>query len=35
MKELRPQLKPKSAVVLKVTGVYSIRPGADTGKKIL
>jgi len=35
MKELRPQLKPKSAVVLKVTGVFSIKPGADAGKKIL
>lgn len=35
MKELRPQLKPKSAVVLKVTGVFNIRPGADAGKKIL
>jgi len=35
MKEIRPQLKPKSAVVLKVTGVFSIKPGADAGKKIL
>lgn len=35
MKELRPQLKPKSAVVLKVTEVFSIKPGADAGKKIL
>lgn len=35
MKELRPQLKPKSAVVLKVTDVFSIKPGADAGKKIL
>jgi len=35
IKELRPQLKPKSAVVLKVTEVFSIKPGADAGKKIL
>ena len=35
MKELRPQLKPKSAVVLKVMDVFSIKPGADAGKKIL
>lgn len=35
MKELRPQLKPKSAVVFTVTEVFSIKPGADAGKKIL
>jgi uncharacterized protein len=35
MKELRPTLKPKSAMILKITDVYSIRPGADAGKKIL
>jgi uncharacterized protein len=35
MKEVRPNLKPKSAVVLKITDVYSVKPGADAGKKIL
>jgi predicted pyridoxine 5'-phosphate oxidase superfamily flavin-nucleotide-binding protein len=35
MKEIRPQLKPKSAVILKISEVFSIKPGADAGKKIL
>ncbi|MFA5332481.1 MAG: pyridoxamine 5'-phosphate oxidase family protein [Methanoregula sp.] len=35
MKELRPNLVPKAAVLMKVTGVYSVKPGADAGKKIL
>lgn len=35
MKDLRPNLKPKSAVVLAVTEVFSIKPGPDAGKKIL
>jgi len=35
MKELRPSLKPKGAVVMKITGVYSVVPGAEPGKKIL
>jgi uncharacterized protein len=35
MKELRPNLTPKGAVVLKISDVYSIKPGADAGKKIL
>ena len=35
MKELRPTLAPKSAVVLKISEVFSIKPGADAGKKIL
>jgi len=35
MKELRPQLKPKTAVLLKVTDVYDVKPGPDAGKKIL
>ncbi len=35
MKELRPNLKPKSAIVLKVTDVFSVKPGAEAGKKIL
>jgi uncharacterized protein len=35
MKEVRPQLKPKSAVIMKITEVFNIKPGADAGKKIL
>jgi uncharacterized protein len=35
MKEFRPNLVPKSAVVMKVAEVYHVKPGADAGKKIL
>ncbi len=35
MKELRPTLKPKGAVVLKITDVFTVIPGAEPGKKIL
>jgi predicted pyridoxine 5'-phosphate oxidase superfamily flavin-nucleotide-binding protein len=35
MKELRPNLKPKGAVVMKITDVYAIKPGTEPGKKIL
>jgi predicted pyridoxine 5'-phosphate oxidase superfamily flavin-nucleotide-binding protein len=35
MKEIRPNLTPKSAIIMKVTEVYSIKPGADAGKRIL
>jgi len=35
MKEVRPHLAPKSAVVMKITEVYHVKPGADAGKKIL
>jgi uncharacterized protein len=35
MKELRPNLKPKGAVVLKITDVYAVVPGTEAGKKIL
>ena len=35
IKELRPNLKPKTAVVLTITDVFTIKPGADAGKKIL
>jgi hypothetical protein len=35
MKELRPHLTPKSAVILKITDVYQVKAGADAGKKIL
>jgi len=35
MKELRPNLKPKGAVVMKITDVYAVVPGTEPGKKIL
>jgi hypothetical protein len=35
MKEFKPHLTPKSAVIMKFTDVYHIKPGADAGKKIL
>ncbi len=35
MKEVRPHLAPKSAVVMKVAEVYHVKPGADAGKKTL
>jgi hypothetical protein len=35
MKTLKPNLTPKTAVVMKITEVYNIKPGADAGKKIL
>ncbi len=35
MKEVRPTLTPKSAVILKISEVYQIRAGADAGKKLL
>ena len=35
MKELRPTLKPKGAVVMKITDVYAVIPGTEPGKKIL
>jgi uncharacterized protein len=35
MKEIRPNLKPKGAVVMKITDVYSVIPGTEPGKKIL
>jgi len=35
MKELRPNLTPKSAVILKISDVFTLKPGADAGKKIL
>jgi len=35
MKEVRPTLAPKSAVVMKIAEVYHVKPGADAGKKIL
>ena len=35
MKELRPTLKPKGAVVMKITDVYTVIPGTEPGKKIL
>jgi uncharacterized protein len=35
MKDLRPTLKPKSAVIMKITDVFQLKPGADAGKKLL
>jgi predicted pyridoxine 5'-phosphate oxidase superfamily flavin-nucleotide-binding protein len=35
MKEIRPNLTPKSAVILTITDVYQVKPGAEAGKKIL
>lgn len=35
MKEIRPNLTPKSAVIVKITDVYNVKGGADAGKKIL
>jgi uncharacterized protein len=35
MKELRPTLTPKSAVIMKISDVFQVKAGADAGKKIL
>lgn len=35
VKSMRPTLNPKSALVVKITDVYSIKPGPDAGKKLL
>jgi predicted pyridoxine 5'-phosphate oxidase superfamily flavin-nucleotide-binding protein len=35
MKEVRPHLTPKSAVIMKITDVYIVKGGPDAGKKIL
>jgi len=35
VKTIRADLSPKSAVVMKITDVYLVKPGADAGKKIL
>jgi hypothetical protein len=35
IKSVMPKLNPKSAIVMKVTDVYSIKPGPDAGKKLL
>jgi len=32
---IRPTLEPKSAIVAKVTGVYTVKSGPDAGKRIL
>ncbi|MEI7434022.1 MAG: pyridoxamine 5'-phosphate oxidase family protein [Methanomicrobiales archaeon] len=34
MKELRPNLAPKSAVIMKITEIFIIKAGPDAGKKI-
>jgi len=35
VKTIRADLTPRSAVVMKITDVYQVKPGADAGKKIL
>jgi uncharacterized protein len=35
MKENFPKFVPKSAVVVKITDVYAVKPGPEPGKKIL
>ena len=35
MKESWPKFSPKSAVLVKITGVYIVKPGPEPGKKIL
>ncbi|PKL68234.1 MAG: flavin-nucleotide-binding protein [Methanomicrobiales archaeon HGW-Methanomicrobiales-1] len=35
MKENWPKFVPKSAVLVKITGVYAVKPGPEPGKKIL
>ncbi|MCD1294417.1 flavin-nucleotide-binding protein [Methanocella sp. CWC-04] len=35
IKSVMPKLTPKSAVVIRITEVYSIKPGTEAGKKIL
>ncbi|MCX6690931.1 MAG: pyridoxamine 5'-phosphate oxidase family protein [Deltaproteobacteria bacterium] len=35
IKEIRPNLTPKSAVVMKISDVYNVKPGSEPGKKIL
>lgn len=35
MKQLRPNLKPKGAIVMKITDVFIIKAGPDAGKKLL
>ncbi|MEL7566716.1 MAG: pyridoxamine 5'-phosphate oxidase family protein [Dehalobacterium sp.] len=34
VKEVMPQLTPKSAIILKVTNVYVCQPGPDLGKEL-
>jgi uncharacterized protein len=35
VKSIRADLQAKSAVVMKITDVYQVKPGAEAGKKIL
>jgi predicted pyridoxine 5'-phosphate oxidase superfamily flavin-nucleotide-binding protein len=35
IKEMNPKLTPKSAVVVKITEVFGLKPGPDAGKKLL
>lgn len=35
IKSTKPQLNPKSAIIIKVKEAYMIKPGPDAGKKVL
>jgi uncharacterized protein len=35
VKQLKPNLVPKSAIVMKITDVFLLKPGPDAGNKIL
>jgi uncharacterized protein len=35
VKSIKETLNPKTALVVKITDVYAVKPGADAGKKIL
>jgi predicted pyridoxine 5'-phosphate oxidase superfamily flavin-nucleotide-binding protein len=35
VKTIKPNLNPKGALVMKITDVFAVKPGADAGKKIL
>ncbi len=35
VKGIKPTLNPKTAIVMKITDVYMVKPGPDAGKKIL
>ncbi len=35
VKGMKPTLNPKTAIVMKITDVYVVKPGPDAGKKLL
>ena len=35
VKGIKPTLNPKTAIVMKITDVYAVKPGPEAGKKIL